>query len=259
MQAAGGIDWMVAMAARVIESHPRQITVIAPLTAFAFCVGSGTGNIIYPLLPVIYDVSYKNHIRPARPLTLTVVQSGMALAASPVSAAMAAMLTLTELAPYNLGLTQILAITLPACIVGIVVTALVVNRMWKDLDEDPEVQARIASGVLAPPAALAASVRAAPATPAMSGAPAGPSDMQQPVVPQSGTDMANLHTDVPPEPEPVATVGGTRRLRVSATRRRVATRRSSSCSVWSPSLSSASSRTCVRPWRSRVRAPCRST
>ena len=90
MQAAGGIDWMVAMAARVIEAHPKQITVIAPLTAFAFCVGSGTGNIIYPLLPVIYDVSYKNHIRPARPLTLTVVQSGMALAASPVSAAMAA-------------------------------------------------------------------------------------------------------------------------------------------------------------------------
>jgi len=63
MQAAGGIDWMVAMAARVIEAHPKQITVIAPLTAFAFCVGSGTGNIIYPLLPVIYDVSYKNHIR----------------------------------------------------------------------------------------------------------------------------------------------------------------------------------------------------
>ena len=153
MQAAGGIDWMVAMAARVIEAHPKQITVIAPLTAFAFCVGSGTGNIIYPLLPVIYDVSYKNHIRPARPLTLTVVQSGMALAASPVSAAMAAMLTLTEVAPYNLGLTQILAITLPACIIGIVVTALVVNRMWKDLDDDPDVQERIASGVLAAPEA----------------------------------------------------------------------------------------------------------
>src|SRR3954454_14797814 len=149
MQAAGGIDWMVAMAARVIERHPRQITVIAPLTAFAFCVGSGTGNIIYPLLPVIYDVSYKNHIRPSRPLTLTVVQSGMALAASPVSAAMAAMLTLTEVAPYNLGLTEILAITIPACLIGIVVTSLVTNRMWKDLDDDEEVQARISAGELA--------------------------------------------------------------------------------------------------------------
>src|SRR3954454_5880151 len=88
MQAAGGIDWMVAMAARIIERHPRQITVVAPLVTFAFCIGAGTGNIIYPLLPVISVVAYRNHIRPSRPLTVTVVQSGMALAASPVSAAM---------------------------------------------------------------------------------------------------------------------------------------------------------------------------
>ena len=78
MQAAGGIDWMVAVAAGIIEKRPKQITLIAPLTAFLFCVGSGTGNIIYPLLPVIYDVSYKNRIRPSRPLTVTVVQSGIA-------------------------------------------------------------------------------------------------------------------------------------------------------------------------------------
>jgi anaerobic C4-dicarboxylate transporter-like protein len=155
MQAAGGIDWMVAMAAKVIEQHPRQITVVAPLVTFLFCIGAGTGNIIYPLLPVIYDVSYRNHIRPSRPLTVTVVQSGMALAASPVSAAMAAMLTLTDVAPYNLGLTEILSITLPASVIGIIVTAMVVNRMWTELDDDPEVQALIASGALAPPPALA--------------------------------------------------------------------------------------------------------
>ncbi|WP_369345503.1 anaerobic C4-dicarboxylate transporter family protein [Demequina flava] len=127
MQAAGGIDWMVAMAARVIEKRPRQITFLAPLTAFFFSVGAGTGNIIYPLLPVIYDVSYRNNIRPSRPLTVTVVQSGIALAASPVSAAMAAMLTLTDVAPYNLGLGAILAITFPSCIIGIFVTSLVVH------------------------------------------------------------------------------------------------------------------------------------
>ena len=153
MQAAGGIDWMVAIAAGVIEKRPKQITLIAPLTAFAFSVGAGTSNIIYPLLPVIYDVSYKNGIRPSRPLSVTVVQSGIALAASPVSAAMAAMLTLTDVAPYNLGLTQILAITIPSCVIGIVVTALVTNRMWKDLDDDPDVQARIGSGQLAAPQA----------------------------------------------------------------------------------------------------------
>ncbi|HEY9293998.1 MAG TPA: anaerobic C4-dicarboxylate transporter family protein [Microlunatus sp.] len=151
MQAAGGIDWMVKVAARVIERHPKQITVIAPLTAFAFSIGSGTGNILYPLLPVIYDVSYRNNVRPSRPLTVTVVQSGMALAASPVSAAMAAMITLTDVPPYNLSLTQVLSITLPACVVGIVVTSLIVNRMGKELDDDPEVQAKIASGELVAP------------------------------------------------------------------------------------------------------------
>src|SRR5829696_3094729 len=168
MQAAGGIDWMVSVAARVIEKHPKQITLIAPLTAFMFSIGAGTSNIIYPLLPVIYDVSYKNGIRPSRPLTVTVVQSGMALAASPVSAAMAAMLTLTDIAPYDLGLTEILAITLPSCVIGIVVTSMVVNKMGKDLDEDPEVLARIAAGELVHWSALEQPAVAAVAVPVSS-------------------------------------------------------------------------------------------
>ncbi|HJQ91851.1 MAG TPA: anaerobic C4-dicarboxylate transporter family protein [Acidimicrobiia bacterium] len=148
MQVAGGVDWMVKIAAGVIQRHPKQITLIAPLTAFLFTVGAGTSNILYPLLPVIYDVSYQNGIRPSRPLTVTVVQSGMSLAASPVSAAMAAMVTLTAVEPYNFDLAQILSITFPAGVVGIIVTALVVGRMGKDIDDDPEIQAKIASGEL---------------------------------------------------------------------------------------------------------------
>jgi anaerobic C4-dicarboxylate transporter DcuB len=155
MQAAGGIDWMVKVAAGIISKHPKQITLLAPLTAFLFSVGAGTSNILYPLLPVIYDVSYKNHIRPSRPLSCAVAQSGMALAASPVSAAMAAMLALTTVKPYNFDLVQILSITIPACLVGIIVTAMIVGRMGTELDDDPEVQAKIASGELAPPGGAA--------------------------------------------------------------------------------------------------------
>jgi anaerobic C4-dicarboxylate transporter DcuA/anaerobic C4-dicarboxylate transporter DcuB len=150
MQAAGGIDWMVKVAAGIIEKHPKRITLVAPLTAFAFSVGAGTSNILYPLMPVIHDVSYRNGIRPSRPMTVSVVQSGVALAASPVSAAMAAMLTLTDIAPYNLGLTEILAITLPSCLVGIVVTSLVVSRMGPELADDPDVQEKIRNGLLPP-------------------------------------------------------------------------------------------------------------
>jgi len=182
MQAAGGIDWMVKVAARVIESRPRQITLIAPLTAFAFSVGAGTSNILYPLLPVIYDVSYRNGIRPSRPMSVSVVQSGVALAASPVSAAMAAMLTLTDVAPYDLGLTEILAITLPACVVGIVVTSLVVNRMGKDLADDPEVQEKIRAGLLPPITAAPLPPRGRAARRAQKQAEAAEVDGQAPVV-----------------------------------------------------------------------------
>ena len=151
MQVAGGIDWMVSVAASAIQNHPKQITFIAPLMSFLFCVGAGTGNIVYPLLPVIYDVSARQRIRPSRPLSLTVVVSGVALACSPVSAAMAAMITLTDVAPYDFDLVKVLSVTVPAALIGLFLTSLVVRRMGPELEDDPEYQARIADGRLTPP------------------------------------------------------------------------------------------------------------
>ncbi len=151
MQVSGGIDWMVSVAAKAIENHPKQITLIAPLMAFLFSVGAGTSNVLYPLMPVIYDVSYRNKIRPSRPLSLSVVATGVALACSPVSAAMAAMVTLTEAEPYNFDLIQILAVAIPAAVIGIFLTSLVVRRLGKELEDDPEYQKRIAAGTLDPP------------------------------------------------------------------------------------------------------------
>jgi anaerobic C4-dicarboxylate transporter DcuA/anaerobic C4-dicarboxylate transporter DcuB len=151
MQVAGGIDWMVSVAASAIQNHPKQITFIAPLMSFLFCVGAGTGNIVYPLLPVIYDVSLRQKIRPSRPLSLTVVVSGVALACSPVSAAMAAMITLTDVAPYDFDLVKILSVTIPAALVGLFVTSLIVRRMGPELEDDPEYQARLADGRLTLP------------------------------------------------------------------------------------------------------------
>lgn len=151
MQVAGGIDWMVSVAARIIERFPKQITLIAPLVAFLFSVGAGTSNILYPLLPVIQDLSYRNGIRPSRPLSLAVVATGVALACSPVSAAMAAMVTLTEVSPYDYELIDIVAVTLPAAVAGIIVSSFVVNRLGKEIADDPEIQAKIAAGTLDAP------------------------------------------------------------------------------------------------------------
>jgi anaerobic C4-dicarboxylate transporter DcuB len=148
MQVAGGIEWMVAMAAKAIRSRPRQVTLIAPLMSFLFCLGAGTGNIVYPLLPVIYDVSYQAKVRPSRPLSMTVVASGIALACSPVSAAMAAMITLTDVAPYNFTMAEVLTVTIPAALIGIFVTSMIMNRIGKELTDDPDYQERIADGRL---------------------------------------------------------------------------------------------------------------
>jgi anaerobic C4-dicarboxylate transporter DcuB len=148
MQVAGGIDWMVVMAAKAIMSRPKQVTIIAPFMSFLFCLGAGTGNIVYPLLPVIYDVSYRAKVRPERPLSMTVVASGIALACSPVSAAMAAMITLTDVAPYNFSMVEVLSVTIPAAIIGMIVSGLVMMRYGKELEDDPEYQARLADGRL---------------------------------------------------------------------------------------------------------------
>ncbi len=148
MQVAGGIDWMVAMAAKAIMSRPKQVTIIAPFMSFLFCLGAGTGNIVYPLLPVIYDVSYRAKVRPERPLSMTVVASGIALACSPVSAAMAAMITLTDVAPYDFSMVEVLSVTIPAAIIGMIVSGLVMMRWGKELEDDPEYQARMREGRL---------------------------------------------------------------------------------------------------------------
>ncbi|KKI17093.1 MULTISPECIES: anaerobic C4-dicarboxylate transporter [unclassified Leucobacter] len=161
MQAAGGIDWMVSIAAKLISRSPKQITLVAPLVSFLFSVGAGTSNILYPLLPVIQDLSYRNGIRPSRPLSLSVVATGVALACSPVSAAMAAMVTLTDTAPWNFELIDILKVTIPAAIVGIVLSSIAVNRLGKDIADDPEIQAKIAKGELEAPHADAQEVKAA--------------------------------------------------------------------------------------------------
>ncbi|MBS3181659.1 anaerobic C4-dicarboxylate transporter [Leucobacter manosquensis] len=160
MQSAGGIDWMVSIAAKLIEKNPKQITLVAPLVSFLFSVGAGTSNILYPLLPVIQDLAYRNGIRPSRPLSLSVVATGVALACSPVSAAMAAMVTLTDTAPWNFELVDILKVTIPAAVVGIVLSSIVVNRLGKDIADDPEIQAKIAAGDIAAPQANAQAVRA---------------------------------------------------------------------------------------------------
>ena len=152
MQAAGGIDYLVRLAAKIIRANPKRITFIAPLVSFIFTVGAGTSNIFYPLIPVIYETAYSNDIRPERPLAVSTVANALGITCSPVSAAMAAMLTLVAIPEYgNFALGKILIITIPASLVAIIVTAIVQNFIGKPLAEDPVYQERLKNGQVAPP------------------------------------------------------------------------------------------------------------
>lgn len=149
MEAAGGIDYLVGVAERIIRRYPKQITVVAPLVAYAFTFGAGTGHVFYPLLPIIYEVAHDNGVRPERPISVASIASQQAITASPVSAAMAAMIVL--FGPLGFGLTQIMTIALPATLIGVIVAALIQTRVGKELKDDPEYQAKLLAGEIPAP------------------------------------------------------------------------------------------------------------
>ena len=144
MQAAGGTDFLVKIASRIIRSNPKQITIIAPLVSYVFTVGAGTSNIYFSLIPVIEETAYQNGIRPERPLAASTVAGGLGITSSPVSAAMAVMVGLME--PLGFSLTEMLVIIIPATIVAIIAGSFLQQRIGKEMKDDPEYQRRLAAG-----------------------------------------------------------------------------------------------------------------
>ena len=149
MEVAGGVDFLVRVAERIIRKNPKQVTIVAPLVTYGFTFASGTGHIVYPLLPVIYEVAHESGIRPERPMAIATIASQQAITASPVSAATAAMIGL--LAAHGMGLVQILIICVPSTLLAVVIAAFVQLRVGKELKDDPEYQRRLKAGELTPP------------------------------------------------------------------------------------------------------------
>src|SRR6516225_7223115 len=149
MEVAGGVDFLVRVAERIIRRNPKQVTIVAPLVTYGFTFASGTGHIVYPLLPVIYEVAHESGIRPERPMAIATIASQQAITASPVSAATAAMISL--LASRHIGLVQILLICVPSTLVSVIVAAIVQLKVGKELKDDPEYQRRLKAGELTPP------------------------------------------------------------------------------------------------------------
>ena len=138
MQAAGGLDYLVQVATRVLHRNPRYITFMAPAVTYAFTVVAGTGHVAYSVLPVIAEVSRRNGIRPERPLSMAVIASQFAIVASPVAAAVVSVVHYLE--PQHITLIDVLKVTVPSTILGIGLACVFVNRMGKELADDPGYQ-----------------------------------------------------------------------------------------------------------------------
>jgi anaerobic C4-dicarboxylate transporter DcuA len=149
MEVAGGIDFLVRIAEKIIRKNPKQVTIVAPLVTYGFTFAAGTGHIVYPLLPVIYEVAHENGIRPERPMAVATIASQQAITASPVSAATAAMIGL--MASHGVGLVQILLICVPSTLLAVLIAAFAQLRVGKELKDDPEYQRMLAAGEIEAP------------------------------------------------------------------------------------------------------------
>lgn len=146
MQAAGGLDYMVKLAERLLRKNPSQVTILIPIVTYLFTFVAGTGHVAYSVLPVIAEVATETKIRPERPLGIAVIASQQAITASPISAATVALLGL--LAGFDVTLFDILKITIPATIIGVLVGALFSMKVGKELADDPEYRKRLTEGYL---------------------------------------------------------------------------------------------------------------
>jgi anaerobic C4-dicarboxylate transporter-like protein len=146
MEAAGGLDYLVSVAEKVMRKNPKSITFVAPLVTYILIFASGTQHVIYALLPVISEISQKAGIRPERPMSISVIAAMHGLIASPISAATVAFVG--ALAGLDVSLGQIMMITIPSTLIAVFIGALSVMRRGKDLADDPVYQEKLAKGLL---------------------------------------------------------------------------------------------------------------
>jgi len=150
MQVAGGLDYLVQVAERVLRSNPKYITFLAPLVTYTMTVFAGSGLTAFSTLPVIAEVAKREGIRPSRPLSIATVASQIAITASPISAAVVFFAAALE--PFGVDYVQLLLICIPTSFTAVMLAAVVTNFLGQDLKDDPVYQDRLAQGLVAMPA-----------------------------------------------------------------------------------------------------------
>ena len=147
LQAAGGLDYLVGLAARFLRKHPAHITYYGPLVTWLFCLVAGTAHTSYSLLPIIAEIARNSKIRPERPMSVATIAASLGITGSPMSAATAAVISTDLLGGQGIELKDILLVCIPASLIAILVASFVQNRVGKELEDDPEYQRRVREGL----------------------------------------------------------------------------------------------------------------
>lgn len=147
MQLAGGLDYLVQIAERILRSNPKYINYFAPVVTYVLTIFAGTGHTAFSMIPVIVEVAKEQKIRPCCPLSIAVVASQIAITASPVSAAVIYMSGVLE--PFGWSYPALIGIWLVTTFAGCMLTAFVMTKIQNmDLDSDPVYKERLAKGLV---------------------------------------------------------------------------------------------------------------
>lgn len=139
LQASGGLDVMLQIAERLLRRNPKYVSILAPFVTSFLTILCGTGHVVYTILPIIYDVAIKNNIRPERPMAAASVGAQMGIIASPVSVAvvsLVAMLANVTFDGKHLEFINLLSITIPSTLLGVLAIGIFSWFRGKDLDKD---------------------------------------------------------------------------------------------------------------------------
>ncbi len=146
LQAAGGMDYLVRLASKFMRKNPKYLNIIAPITTWVMTIMAGTGFIVFSMLPVIAEIAKDSGIRPSRTLAGSVVASQIAISGSPISAAMAAMLTIME--GNGITFIVVMSVCLPASFVAAMVAAFIASRQGCELENDEVYLERLQKGLV---------------------------------------------------------------------------------------------------------------
>lgn len=144
LQGAGGLDLLVSWAEKLLRACPRAIVITGPLVCGLFVILVGTAYVAFAIYPVIAEVAASVKVRPERAVSASVISAGIGVMASPMSAAMAAMVGI--MAVHDITLLEVISVTLPTYIIATLAASLSVYWRGSPLEDDPEFKRRVASG-----------------------------------------------------------------------------------------------------------------